>query len=104
MKTTFALTSLTQALALMVVLLLLTACGPYQLQEVEKLRVGAAAGDYAARSGTTLTGCSGQDSDRDGYVTCDLGDGSSIACSYGSEPGCKRKTAALGGWPRRSFG
>jgi len=73
----------------------LVACGAYQLSEVEKLRVGAAAGDYAARAATRLVGCSGQDSDRDGYVTCDLGDGASIVCSYGAEPGCKRKTAAF---------
>ena len=101
MKTIFARflpAGLASALAFLtfgVALAILTACGSYQLTELEKLRVGSAASDYAARLDATLVGCSGQDSDRDGYVSCDLSNDTAIVCSYGEQSGCKRKTAAL---------
>jgi predicted small lipoprotein YifL len=72
----------------------LTACGPYTLTEVEKLRVDAGARDYADKSGGKFISCSGQDSDGDSYVTCTLQDKTgattAILCSY-NQVGCKPK-------------
>lgn len=83
------------ALAL-VPLLALTACGPYQLSGDERERAELGARERAERSGSDYVGCSGQDSDKDGYVTCTIKDRASpkaeheIACAYKSR-GCKSK-------------
>jgi hypothetical protein len=74
----------------------LTACsgGPYVLNEDESLKAEAGARDYAERSGGKYISCSGQDSDKDGYVTCtvkvDAGT-QDIACAYKTR-GCKSKS------------
>lgn len=73
-----------------------TACGggPYALNEEESLKAEAGARDFAERSGGKFISCSGQDSDKDGYVTCtvQVDDRSNdIACAYKAR-GCKGKT------------
>lgn len=74
----------------------LAACGPYQLTEQEKTVTDLGARETADRSQADFVGCSGQDSDKDGYVTCTIKDRVSpkaeheLLCSYKSR-GCKRK-------------
>lgn len=79
----------------------LAACGAYALDATEKLAAEAGARQFAERAGGTYTGCSGQDSDRDGYVTCEVKlpgatatvrVDASLLCSYkAASVGCKRK-------------
>lgn len=74
----------------------LTSCGggPYALNEEESLKAEAGARDFAERSGGKFISCSGQDSDKDGYVTCtvQVDDRSQdIACAYQAR-GCKAKS------------
>ncbi|MEN8132539.1 MAG: hypothetical protein ABFS45_20625 [Pseudomonadota bacterium] len=74
----------------------LTSCGggPYALNEEESLKAEAGARDFAERSGGKFISCSGQDSEKDGYVTCtvEADSGSKdIACAYKTR-GCKSKT------------
>ena len=74
----------------------LTACsgGPYALNEEESLKAEAGARDFAERSGGKFISCSGQDSEKDGYVTCtvQVDDGTKdIACAYKTR-GCKSKS------------
>lgn len=67
--------------------------GPYALNEEEMLKAEAGARDFAERSGGKYISCSGQDSDKDGYVTCIVRlDNSSqeITCAYKAR-GCKIK-------------
>lgn len=75
--------------------LALAACGPYQLTPDEQGRAELGARDFAERSGGSFISCSGQDSDKDGYVTCSTnlknGEGAELVCSYGTVRGCKRK-------------
>ncbi|MFY9293296.1 MAG: hypothetical protein WAP03_21745 [Methylorubrum rhodinum] len=74
----------------------LAACGPYQLNDQERSTAELGAREIADRSQADFVGCSGQDSDKDGYVTCTIKDRSSpkaeheLACAYASR-GCKRK-------------
>jgi len=74
----------------------LGACGPYQLSEQERTTSELGAREIADRSQAEFVGCSGQDSDKDGYVTCTIKDRASpraeheLACAYKSR-GCKRK-------------
>lgn len=77
----------------------LAACGrPYNLNAAESGTAELGAREYAERSHMTFTGCSGQDSDKDGYVTCGMTDPQTkahidIVCSYqANAKGCKRKT------------
>ena len=83
---------------LAVPLLMLAACGPYQLDAAERQTAELGARDHADRSQSDYVGCSGQDSDKDGYVTCETraraaGHASTeILCSYkAGSRGCKRK-------------
>ena len=74
----------------------LVACsgGPYALNEEESLKAEAGARDFAERSGGKFISCSGQDSERDGYVTCTVEVDSTtknIACTYKTR-GCKSKS------------
>ncbi len=74
----------------------LSACsgGPYALNEEESLKAEAGARDFAERSGGKYISCSGQDSDKDGYVTCTVkvDDGTKdVTCGYKSR-GCKSKS------------
>jgi hypothetical protein len=74
----------------------LTSCGggPYALNEEESLKAEAGARDFAERSGGKFISCSGQDSEKDGYVTCTVQVGTrskDIACAYKAR-GCKSKT------------
>lgn len=77
-------------------LLPLAACGPYQLADTERQVAELGAREIADRSQADFVGCSGQDSDKDGYVTCTIKDRASpraeheLACAYKSR-GCKRK-------------
>lgn len=76
-------------------LMVLAGCA-YELKEVEALRAGKAAQQYAATFQQTFVSCSGQDSTSDGYVSCTLKDKDNnpvtIECSYAtSEAGCKPK-------------
>lgn len=79
------------------VVLPLAACGPYQLEsaEVNTARLGAM--EYAQRAEADVLGVSGQDSDKDGYVTATIkarkGGHSEVAilCAYRGNPGCKPK-------------
>ncbi|MCP4409695.1 MAG: hypothetical protein GY807_18500 [Gammaproteobacteria bacterium] len=73
----------------------LTSCsgGPYALNEEEALKAEAGARDFAERSGGKYISCSGQDSEKDGYVTCSVDADAGpkdIACAYKSR-GCKSK-------------
>ena len=74
----------------------LAACGPYQLSEQERSVTELGAREIADRSQADFVGCSGQDSDKDGYVTCTIKDRVSphaeheLLCAYKSR-GCKRK-------------
>lgn len=78
---------------------LLAACsgGPYVLNEEETLKAEAGARDFAERSGGKYISCSGQDSDKDGYVTCtiqadaDKKSTTDITCAYKTR-GCKSKS------------
>lgn len=79
-------------------LLMLAACGPYQLSAEERQTAELGARDHADRTQSDWVGCSGQDSDKDGYVTCSTKSRtgahaeSEILCSYKSgSRGCKRK-------------
>lgn len=76
--------------------LLVAACGPYQLTPAEQSTAELGARDYAERSGGSYVSCSGQDSDKDGYVTCAVSIKSTptdLVCAYqGNARGCKRKT------------
>lgn len=75
----------------------LAACGPYQLSAEERQTAELGARDRADRSQADYVGCSGQDSDKDGYVTCSTKSRiaphaeSEMLCSYRSR-GCKAKT------------
>ena len=74
----------------------LTSCGgsPYALNEEESLKAEAGARDFAERSGGKFISCSGQDSEKDGYVSCtvQVDEGSKdIACAYKTR-GCKSKS------------
>jgi hypothetical protein len=74
----------------------LTSCGggPYALNEEESLKAEAGARDFAERSGGKFISCSGQDSEKDGYVTCTVQldtHSKDIACAYKTR-GCKSKT------------
>lgn len=75
--------------------LTLAACGSYQLNPAEQSTAELGARDYAERAGGSFISCSGQDSDRDGYVTCGaaLKTGPlDLVCSYKDNArGCKRK-------------
>ena len=90
MKSIFTLFSV------MVLSVALVGC-QYDLQEVEKLRVQNAAQSFASQADYTFLGCSGTDSDGDGYVTCTAKDPASssianLSCSYKSAgAGCKFK-------------
>lgn len=84
--------------ALLAALLALAACGPYQLSDAERQTAELGARDIADRSQADFIGCSGQDSDKDGYVTCSVRGRaapqavSELACSYkAGSRGCKRK-------------
>jgi hypothetical protein len=82
-----------------------TACnrggGAYALTEQEQTIVNLGGREYAERARATLIGCSGHDSDEDGYVSCTIqpstGAGAStqsdqeILCGYRTR-GCKDKT------------
>lgn len=75
-----------------------TACGAYQLTAEERQSAELGARDTADRSQADYVGCSGSDSDRDGYVTCSIksranpGTQTDLLCSYASgSRGCKRK-------------
>jgi hypothetical protein len=68
--------------------------GPYALNEEESLKAEAGARDFAERSGGKFISCSGQDSAKDGYVTCTVQidtRSQDIACAYKTR-GCKSKT------------
>lgn len=73
----------------------LAGCGPYALDTAERSTAELGARDYAERAGGSFISCSGQDSDRDGYVTCGvkLQTGpQDLVCSYKANArGCKRK-------------
>lgn len=76
----------------------LAACGPYQLSAEERQTAELGARDHADRTQSDWVGCSGQDSDKDGYVTCSTKSRngvhaeSEILCSYkAGSRGCKRK-------------
>lgn len=76
----------------------LAACGPYQLTDAERMTAELGARDYADRTQSDYVGCSGQDSEPDGYVTCSVKGRAApqsqqeIACSYkAGSRGCKRK-------------
>ena len=78
--------------------LTLAACGPYQLSESERQTAELGARDIAERSGADFVGCSGSDSDNDGYVTCTIKGKSApnatsdLLCSFkNGARGCKRK-------------
>lgn len=80
--------------------LALAACGPYNLTPDEQGRSELGARDFSERSGGSFISCSGQDSDKDGYVTCSVnvknGSGqiveTDLLCAYsGTARGCKRK-------------
>ena len=73
----------------------LTSCGgsPYALNEEESLKAEAGARDFAERSGGKFISCSGQDSEKDGYVTCTVqveAQSKDINCAYKTR-GCKGK-------------
>jgi hypothetical protein len=72
----------------------LASCGgPYSLSEEETLKAEAGARDFAERAGGKFISCSGQDTEKDGYVTCTVqGDTGpqEIACAYKTR-GCKLK-------------
>jgi hypothetical protein len=72
----------------------LASCGEHVLTASEKDQTELGARDYAERAGNTFIACSGQDSDGDGYVTCNTktkaGAPEDIVCSYATR-GCKRK-------------
>ncbi len=74
----------------------LTSCGggPYALNEEETLKAEAGARDFAERSGGKFISCSGQDSEKDGYVTCTVqveDSSKDISCAYKTR-GCKGKS------------
>jgi len=64
-------------------------------QEQQTAELGARG--FADRAASTYVGCSGRDSDNDGYVTCSIMANappratSEILCSYRGTPGCKSK-------------
>lgn len=73
----------------------LAACGPYSLDQNEKRTAETGGLRYSQAANLDFVSCSGQDSDRDGYVTCTAKDRKSqqmtqLVCSYRSE-GCKSK-------------
>jgi hypothetical protein len=75
--------------------IVLNACGGHShpLNEDEAMKAEAGARDFAERSGGKFISCSGEDSDKDGYVTCTVKVDSGtqdILCSYKSR-GCKSK-------------
>lgn len=82
---------------------MLAGCGgPYALTDAEKTTAELGARDYADRDRARFVSCSGQDSDRDGYITCtiahagaaaaDAGRNEDVLCSYkNGARGCKRK-------------
>jgi hypothetical protein len=73
----------------------------YTLTEQEQTTVNLGGREYAERTRAILIGCSGHDSDEDGYVSCtvqpSIGTGASaqsdqeILCGYRAR-GCKGKT------------
>lgn len=74
----------------------LAACGgPYELTAFEKQTAELGALKFAAAAVMVPVSVSGQDSDRDGYVTATLKDSTGalveIVCSYRQESGCKKK-------------
>jgi hypothetical protein len=74
----------------------LAACGgPIQLTAAQSNTTQLGALQYAQSDGGKFVSCSGQDSDRDGYVACTIKDVSgtdkAIVCSYEGAPGCKLK-------------
>ena len=68
----------------------LAACGPHQLTENERTTAELGAREIADRSQSDFVGCSGQDSEKDGYVTCTIKDRAApraeheVACAYAS--------------------
>jgi hypothetical protein len=78
--------------------LLLSACGgPYNLDSDESTTAELGARDYADKSQADFLGCSGIDSEPDGYVTCEIRDrqtriSQKLTCSYRNKArGCKSK-------------
>lgn len=75
----------------------LAACGPYQLSDAERMNAELGARDYADRAASDFVSVSGQDSDKDGYVTATIRARASghaeaeILCAYKTR-GCKRKS------------
>lgn len=73
----------------------LAACGgPYQLEPQERDTTELGAVKFSQAAGYTFISCSGQDSDRDKYVTCTMkkpdGNMTEALCSY-KGAGCKVK-------------
>jgi len=64
-------------------------------QEQQTAELGARA--FADRSASSYVGCSGRDSDSDGYVTCSIKANAppstvtEVLCAYKGQPGCKSK-------------
>ena len=76
----------------------LVACGgAHALSDAEQTNAELGARSYAERVEGSFVSCSGQDSDRDGYVSCDVTGASgpiAIACAYETR-GCKTKAAVV---------
>ncbi len=73
--------------------IVITACGKHDLTSDESLRAETGARDFAERATGKFISCSGEDSDRDGYVTCTIEVNKTmqdIACAYKTR-GCKKK-------------
>jgi len=86
-----------KALVVLFLASLLSSCakGPVTLSNEEMKTVKLAAMEFGAKLGEDLAGCSGQDSEPDGYVSCTFSKRSTSAvvnhqCSYkGDAGGCK---------------
>ena len=71
--------------------------GPYTLTQTEQATTENGAREYAERAGGKYLSCTGQDTDRVGYVTCGFKDAATgaveeLRCSYrNGAKGCKRK-------------
>ena len=88
---------------MLIAVLALAACGgPTTLKPDQQQAAELGARQYAERAGADFVACSGQDSDKDGYVSCSIksranpGAMSEILCSYKNggaamSAGCKRK-------------
>lgn len=84
-------------LLIMIPVIALAACGPYQLSASERQAAELGARQYASLAGGEFVSCSGQDSDKDYYVTCSIKDKATskineLLCSYSDNAtGCKQK-------------